>query len=238
MDLVSRLHLRRVKCLQPVRENSTCTLICLRPLLEIIKSDLPLNPETATDAQLSYGQTASTVVPGTGTVTITVCYRVSDFVGGHLTCIMIAHQGRKEQEGFLPATDHHIQPFLSSIWAPVSVFILFLRQKSILSYFSRLRMFHFCFENKKDFFRPLSQQLQSLFLSCCAEVLLPAPSLANGIAHTVIYFPKTQKSRSPAFSQAIGNKHLSFSTFRYPIDPIFLHSGIHWPYRRPHSTVP
>jgi len=35
-------------------------------LLEIIKSDLPLNPETATEAQFSFGQTAGTAIPDTG----------------------------------------------------------------------------------------------------------------------------------------------------------------------------
>jgi len=38
----------------------------LRSLLEIIKSDLPLNPETATEAQFSFGQTAGTAIPDTG----------------------------------------------------------------------------------------------------------------------------------------------------------------------------
>ena len=42
-------------------------------------------------------QTAGTVIPDTGAVTFTVCYRVSDFVGGHLTCIMIAETGGHEQ---------------------------------------------------------------------------------------------------------------------------------------------
>ena len=34
------------------------------------KSDLPLNPETATEAQLSSGQTAGTVVPETGSCSL------------------------------------------------------------------------------------------------------------------------------------------------------------------------
>ena len=59
-----------------------------------------------------------------GAVALTVCYRVSDFVGGHLTCIMIADEKSKEQEGFLPAPNHHICPFKRLFGTPITDFLL------------------------------------------------------------------------------------------------------------------
>ena len=38
--------------------------------------------------------------------------------------IMITDEESKEQEGFLPAANHHICPFKRHIWAPISVFLL------------------------------------------------------------------------------------------------------------------